>query len=146
MTTPFHHDLIFSLGVAWYVVAVFKLISLRSASRAFSIAAGRLPASNANHPVTPSIRSIRNLAAIDPQNEQPKRGREVVVLALQVDEANQLRHRHPATASDLFQALPELSLKGHARPAATAQRTPLIPKLNCALRLRALINSGITVC
>jgi hypothetical protein len=28
LTTPFHHDLIFSLGVAWYVVAVFKLIRL----------------------------------------------------------------------------------------------------------------------
>ena len=28
MTTPIHHDLIFSLGIAWYVVAVFKLIRL----------------------------------------------------------------------------------------------------------------------
>ena len=28
MTTPIHHDLIFSLGVAWYIVAMFKLIRL----------------------------------------------------------------------------------------------------------------------
>jgi hypothetical protein len=28
LTTPLQHDLIFSLGVAWYVVAVFKLVRL----------------------------------------------------------------------------------------------------------------------
>ena len=28
MTTPIHHDFIFSLAVAWYVAAVFKLIRL----------------------------------------------------------------------------------------------------------------------
>jgi hypothetical protein len=43
------------------------------------------------------------------------------VLALRINLSNQVRQRHPATASDLFQAQPEGIFKGHARPSLPAK-------------------------
>jgi hypothetical protein len=55
------------------------------------------------------------LAAIEPENVKPSRRRKIALLALCVDRSNQVRQLHPATASDLFQALPKGIFKGHAR-------------------------------
>jgi hypothetical protein len=68
-----------------------------------------------NYTGTPlASRRVGNLAAIEFQNEQPKRRGEIAVPALRVDLANQIRQRHPVTVSDPLQALPEGVLNTHA--------------------------------
>ena len=68
------------------------------------------------------------------------------MLALRVDEANQLRHRHPATASDLFQALP--ADNSASRVTLVLRRLPSAPlysKVELCIALIDLMYSGINI-